>query len=293
MEIRCVAPSRSKVGEGAVWDDRAQVLWWVDIHGERIHRHDPTTGENCSTEFGEPVGCLAVRDSGGLVIAGKSGFWLFDPETGRREHLCDPESHLAQSRFNDGATDSRGRFWAGTMKEGGRAERLGRFYRLDPDRSLTPWRGEFFVTNGLAFSPDGRKMYFSDSSPEVRTIWTCDYDPETGMPGAPRVFLDTVGLAGRPDGATVDAEGCYWFAGVGGWQIYRISTEGRVLRAIDVPVEKPSKPMFGGPDLETLYITSIGSGISAGSDTRQPEAGGLFAITGLGVRGLPQARFPG
>ncbi|GGF50395.1 Sugar lactone lactonase YvrE [Mameliella alba] len=291
IEITCVAPVGAGVGEGAVWDDRAQCLWWVDIPAGVIYRYDPVTGENRTIEYGEPVGCLAVREQGGLVLATKSGFWLFDPETGAREAIHDPEAHLPDNRFNDGATDAQGRFWAGTMKDGGEPEALGAFYRLDPDGAVTAWRDGIFTTNGLAFSPDGRRMYFSDSNPGVRTIWACDYDTTTGTPGEPEVFFDTRSVPGRPDGGTVDAEGCYWQAGVSGWQLYRLSPEGEVLMTIDMPVEKPTKPMFGGPDLATLYVTSIGAGLS--DDPAQPDAGGLFAITGLGVTGLPQPRFQG
>ncbi|BBU58375.1 gluconolactonase [Mameliella alba] len=291
IEITCVAPVGAGVGEGAVWDDRAQCLWWVDIPAGVIYRYDPVTGENRTIEYGEPVGCLAVREQGGLVLATKSGFWLFDPETGAREAIHDPEAHLPDNRFNDGATDAQGRFWAGTMKDGGEPEALGAFYRLDPDGAVTAWRDGIFTTNGLAFSPDGRRMYFSDSNPGVRTIWACDYDTTTGTPGEPEVFFDTRSVPGRPDGGTVDAEGCYWQAGVSGWQLYRLSPEGEVLMTIDMPVEKPTKPMFGGPDLATLYVTSIGARLS--DDPAQPDAGGLFAIAGLGVTGLPQPRFQG
>lgn len=291
IKITCVAATRSKVGEGAVWDDRAQCLWWVDIPAGIIYRFDPKTGENAGIEFGEPVGCLAVRETGGLVLATKSGFWFFDPETGARESIDDPEAHLPLNRFNDGATDAQGRYWAGTMKEGGEPEAVGSFYRLDPDLTVTHWKGDIFTTNGLAFSPDGTRMYFSDSNPGVRTIWVCDYDGKTGTPGKPEIFFDTTEVPGRPDGGTVDAEGCYWQAGVSGWQLYRLSPQGEVLMTIDMPVEKPSKPMFGGADLDVLYVTSIGGGVSNAAD--QPEAGSLFAITGLGIKGIPQTRFAG
>jgi sugar lactone lactonase YvrE len=291
MRITCVAPTRSRIGEGAVWDDRAGVLWWVDIPAGLIHRFDPATGANDSVDFGEPVGCLAVRETGGLVLAAKSGFHFFDPESGTREAIGDPEPDRPGNRFNDGTTDMQGRFWAGTMKDGGTPEPVGRFYRLDPDRSITPWRDGIYTTNGMAFSPDGRRLYFSDSYREVRTIWACDYDTETGTPGEPSVFFDTNAVAGRPDGGTVDAEGCYWQAGIEGWALYRLSPKGELLQTIDMPVEKPSKPTFGGPDLDILFVTSLGVGLSDAA--RQPEAGSLFAITGLGIRGIPQARFGG
>ena len=171
MQVECVVASRSQVGEGAVWDDRAQVLWWVDIPAGLIHRYDPVARANTTIDYGEPVGCLAVREAGGLVLATQSGFWFFDPETGAKTAIHDPEAHLSDNRFNDGTTDSQGRFWAGTMKDGGTPEALGRFYCLDTDLSVTPWKDGFYTTNGLAFSPDGATMYFSDSNKAVRTIW--------------------------------------------------------------------------------------------------------------------------
>ncbi len=289
LNISCIASTKSLVGEGAFWDDRAQVLWWLDIPAGIIYKYDPLIGENREFKFGEPVGCLAVCETGGLVLAAKSGFWFFDPDTGNREAICDPESHLESNRFNDGATDAQGRFWAGTMKEGDNKEPAGSFYRLDADLSVTRWKEGFHTTNGLAFSPEGSRMYFSDSNPNIRKIWVCDYDQETGTPYEPALFFDTSKVPGRPDGGTVDSEGCYWQAGVGGWQLYRLSPRGEILMTIDMPVEKPTKPMFGGAGLDTLFVTSIGAGLT--NNTDQPEAGSLFSINGLDVKGLPQKRF--
>jgi L-arabinonolactonase len=130
-------------------------------------------------------------------------------------------------------------------------------------------------------------MYCSDSNPQVRTIWACDYDPATGAPGERRVFFDTRAVAGRPDGGTVDADGCYWMAGVGGSQLVRLTPAGRIDRIVALPVERPTRPAFGGSDLDVLFVTSIGAG------TTQPQAGGIFALTGLGVQGVPEVRFGG
>ncbi len=291
MQVDCVVSSRSQVGEGAVWDDRAQVLWWVDIPAGLIHRYDPVTAVNTTIDYGEPVGCLAVREAGGLVLATKSGFWVFDPDSGTRKAIHDPEPHLEHNRFNDGTTDAQGRFWAGTMKDGGPPEALGRFYCLDTDLTVRGWKDGFYTTNGLAFSPDGKTMYFSDSNKAVRTIWKAPYDGESGTPGEPEVFFDTTSVPGRPDGGTVDAEGCYWQAGIDGWQLYRLSPEGEVLLTVDMPIERPSRPMWGGAELDVLFVTSLGIGLTEGR--AQPEAGSLFAVTGLGLKGLPQVRFRG
>ncbi len=292
IKIECVADTKSGIGEGAVWDVRTQSLWWVDIPAGLIHRFDPDTSQNQTWEWGEPVGCLALRENGGLVLATKTGFWLFDPESGERQHITNPEPDLPGNRFNDGTTDAQGRFWAGSMQDDGTPpKRQGTVYCLDTDLTVKPWRTGMFTPNGMAFSPDGSRMYLSDSYPEVRQIWSFDYNQQTGEPGVEQTFFDTRAVNGRPDGGTVDEDGCYWQAGVSGWQLYRLSPEGEVLATIDMPVEKPTKPMFGGANLDVLYVTSIGMGLTKGSN--QPFAGGLFAVTGHGTRGVPQTRFAG
>ncbi|NJO35407.1 MAG: SMP-30/gluconolactonase/LRE family protein, partial [Rhodospirillales bacterium] len=221
VKIECAVDARAQVGEGAVWDVAEQALYWVDIPAGMLFRFDPSSGENRAWSVGEPLGCCALREAGGLLLATRTGFHLFDPVRGIKTPLVDPEADRPGSRFNDGTTDPRGRFWAGTMKMEGSPEPCGAFYRLDPDHRCRRWLDGVYTTNGLAFSPDGRTMYLSDSNPSVRTIWACDYDPDSGEPSNRRVFFDTRAVAGRPDGGTVDADGCYWMAGVSGWQLVR------------------------------------------------------------------------
>jgi len=167
----------------------------------------------------------------------------------------------------------------------------GSYYRLDADHQVSRHFDPVFTTNGLAFSPDGTVMYYADTNRDVQTIWACDYDPDSGTPSNSRVFFHSGEVAGRPDGATVDADGCYWFAGVGGWQLVRVTPRGKLDRIIEVPVEKPSKVMFGGAGLDTLFVTSISDGVE--DRVGQPEAGSLFAVTGIGTVGVPQIRFAG
>lgn len=282
----------ARLGEGPVWDVQDQALWWVDITAGEVHRHDPA-GADTNWQVGEDVGCLAVREQGGLVLATRSGFHFFDPQTGSTTAVDDPESDRPESRFNDGTTDPRGRFWAGTMKDRGDRAAVSSFWRLDPDLRVSQGHTGVTTTNGLAFSPDGATMYCADTAASVQTIWQADYDLETGEHGGLRPFFGTHELAGRPDGGTVDADGCYWMAGVGGWQVVRITPQGAVDRIIEVPVERPSKPMFGGSQLETLYITSIAEGITAGTEKDQPLAGSLLAVEGHGTHGIEQMRFAG
>ncbi|HRJ68108.1 MAG TPA: SMP-30/gluconolactonase/LRE family protein [Beijerinckiaceae bacterium] len=290
-EIVVAADVRCETGEGVFWDAETQALWFVDIPVGRLYRLNDGTLHHW--DMGEPLGCLAIDRAGNPVVALKHDIVRLDLSTGGRVLLARPETDRPHNRFNDGAVDRQGRFWAGTMKMGQPAERTGAFYRIDADHRVTRFWDGTFTTNGIAFSPDGRTMYLSDSNPEVRTIWACEYDTDTGTPGERRVFFDTRAVAGRPDGATVDADGCYWMAGVGGWQLLRITPKGAIDRIVDMPCERPSRPWFGGRNLDILYVTSIGAGLSSGTEARQPHAGALFAVHGLGVTGLPYPRFCG
>jgi sugar lactone lactonase YvrE len=289
-QITCVADTRSTLGEGAVWDGETQTLWWVDIKGHLVHNFDPNSGKNASFNVGEPVGSLAIRKAGDLVIATQSGIYLFDPASGDKVHVTDPEAHLSYNRFNDGTTDRQGRFWAGTMRDDGTKEQNGSFYRFDPDLQLRKMIPDFWTPNGLAFSPDGKTMYAAESHADVRSVWAFDYDTDTGTPMNRRVFLDTVGMAGRPDGATVDADGCYWLAAIDSWQVWRITPDGKIDLTIDLPIERPTKPMWGGKNLDTLYVTSLSLGLDPSRP--QPQAGSLFAITGTGYQGVPEVKMP-
>ena len=189
VEISTIVAGAERLGEGAVWDTEDQRLWWVDITGGLIHCYNPEDKSNQSFAFGEPVGCIARREHGGLVVAAKSGFWFFDPQTGQKRHIIDPEEDQPENRFNDGTVDPAGRFWAGTMKDGGEPKQQGKFYLLDTDLKLTEMDKLFYTTNGLAFSPNGDTIYFSDSNKLTRTIWSCNYDSATGLTGNAKTFL--------------------------------------------------------------------------------------------------------
>lgn len=292
VRVDCVLDIKARVGEGAVWDDRDQALWWVDIEAPSLNRFDPASGHNQAWTMPSRIGCFALRERGGFVVALQDGFKFFDTGTGGFEAITDPESHLPDNRFNDGTTDSKGRFIAGTVPMGPR-EPVAAFYRLSPDRSVETLFTGMRVTNGSAFSPDGRVFYFSDSEASVRSIWACDYEPETGAISNRRLFFDTNSVAGRPDGGTVDASGCYWMAGVGGWQLVRLTPAGEVDMVVEMPCERPTKVAFGGPQLDTLYVTSIGEGPTPSTEARQLQAGGVFALRVRGVEGVPAWRFTG
>lgn len=292
MQVDCVLDAKAQVGEGALWCEREQALWWVDIDSRALHRFDPATGQNRTWTMPSRIGCFVFREGGGMVVALENGFHFYDPKTEKLEPIVDPETDKPDNRFNDGTPDPKGRFIAGTMPMGPRKP-VAAFYRLSPDRRCEKLFDGLTVTNGSAFSPDGRTFYFSDSEPSIRTIWACDHDLDSGAMSNRRVFFDTRSLAGRPDGGTVDADGCYWMAGVSGWQLVRFTPKGEVDRIIDMPCEKPTKIAFGGRAFDTLYVTSIGIGLAPGTEARQPNAGGLFALRVPGVQGLPQPRFAG
>lgn len=290
IDVACVLDARAELGECPVWCAGEGRLYWADLDGRTINRFDPATGRNEAFRIADQIGSFALRRAGGLVVALRSGFHLYDPATERLDPIADPESHKPLNRFNDGRCDPAGRFWAGTMRDPqDPALREGALYRLDVDRRVTRMIEGIGTSNGLAFSPEGRTMYFADTNPNVQTIWAFDFDVATGAIANRRVFATTRDLPGRPDGACVDEEGCYWSANVYGWQVVRYAPDGRVIQAIKVPVEKPSMVAFGGTNLDVLYITSIRVLTTAPG---QPQAGSLFACQ-PGVRGLPEPYYAG
>ena len=288
--IECVLHSGAVLGESPWWDKDDQRLWWVDIRKRLLHCFDPAECLDISYDVGEQLGCAVRQKSGGLLLAMESGIYSFNPSESTKILKASLDINYQGQRFNDGCTDPVGRFWVGSMiDDGGPAKQMGRIYRLDMDGKLSAFFKPVFTANGIAFAPDGKYMYFADTNRAVQTIWVCEYDLETGIPSKPKTFLGCDDLAGRPDGATVDVDGCYWFAAVGGWSIVRVTPKGKIDRTIKLPIEKPSKVMFGGASLDTLFVTSISEKIS--NRPAQPDAGSLFAIYGLGTTGIAQNRY--
>ena len=292
FQIECVAAAGAQLGESPVWDSGREALWWVDINGRAIHRFDPATGEDRSTAVPRKPAALAVRESGGLVVATDRGFHAFSPDDGQMAPLAeDPEPDLPRNRLNDSRCDRQGRFWSGSMHDPTSDKvSAGRLHRLDPDLSVTTVLSGLGVSNGLAFSPDGRTMYHADTWAE--TVWAYDYDPDEGVPTNRRVFAEFFDVAGRPDGAAVDESGCYWVALVRGGQIARLNPRGGLDRMIAFPVTVPTMPAFGGSGLDTMFVTCLGAGAVSGDDARPGLDGGLFAFD-PGCRGLPEPSFAG
>jgi len=286
-----VADTRCAVGESPVWDQRDQRLYWVDIDAATIYRMEPD-GAIRAWRMAEKIGCIAPHSGGGWIAAMQSTIrrlHLRDEARFDEEVIARVQHATSPMRFNDGRCDRQGRFWAGTMFEDTSAGNpAGRLYQYTGKGLSFSGIDGLVVTNGMAFSPDGRAMYLADSWRATRLVWKFDYDVATGTPTNRRVFVDMHAHVGRPDGAAIDAEGCYWICSADGGCVLRFDPSGRQVGRIDVPVKKPTMAAFGGPRLDTMYITSIRPKNIDLSD--QPLAGGLF-VARPGVIGLPEPAF--
>jgi L-arabinonolactonase len=264
-------------------------MWWTDIEGKAIWWLDPGNGASDRIEMPDRVCCFANQRDGRMIVAFAKRIALFDPKTGALEDICTFEADNPETRTNDGRTDRQGRFIVGGMNEvTGTAD--SSVIRIDPDGSVTALIEGIICANSTCFAPDGRTMYFTDS-PE-KTIRAYDYDPDTGALGAMRILADFAGEPGLPDGSCVDAEGGVWNAEWEGRRVVRVAPDGTIDRIIEVPVWKPTCCAFGGPDLDTLYITTSRLMSSPDKIAAEPQSGGLFAVK-PGVRGLVDTPFGG
>ena len=290
-EVACVVDCRDLLGESPIWCPADQRLYWLDIKGQTISWFTPGTGEYTQVPVDEQPGALVLRERGGMAVAFFGGFRFFDPETGAVETIHDIETDGADCRLNDGRCDRQGRFWAGSMDNAMTGRPLGSLYRLDPDLSLHKADTGIVVSNALAFSPEGDVMYFGDLGQDV--IWAYDLDTDTGEISNKRVFAGPGSAPGLPDGSTVDAEGYVWSARWKGWCLARFAPDGTLDRTVEIPLQLITCPMFGGPDLDVLYVTTSRFRLSEDELAGQEQAGGVFAVTGTGCTGLPEPRFRG
>jgi sugar lactone lactonase YvrE len=286
LSVECIADVRCTLGEGPVWVEREQAVYWVDIVEQRVFRWSREHGVR-SFEPGAHVCSLAPRVDGGFIGAGYDGFLAIDLEKGLT-NLGNPEADLENNRFNDGKVDRSGRFWAGTMDRREK-EASGSLYRLDPDLCWTRIDTGYRVTNGPAFSVDGRTMYHTDSA--IQRVYAFDLDA-AGSASARRLLVQFGDGDGYPDGMTLDAEGCLWIAFWDGWCVRRISPSGERLQELRLPVQRPTSCTFGGPGLDLLFITSARRDLSEDALAMQPNAGGLF-MTVPGARGIAEPLFAG
>jgi sugar lactone lactonase YvrE len=276
--------AKAELGEGPVWDATNEDLLWVDITSCLVHRYHPATGETVSIDVGQPVGSIVIREEGGAVVGLKNGIHLLDWESGELTLISDPEAHLPDNRFNDGKCDPAGRFWTGTMLPD-EIDRMGSLYCLDTDRSCKQVLTNIGCSNGLAWSPDQKTMYYIDS-PD-RTVDALDYEVTTGEVGNRRTVIRIPEGGGVPDGMAIDLEGMLWVAQWDGYQVGRWNpATGELIGIVDVPVARVTSCAFGGPELTELYITTASIDQSEEALASQPHAGGIFRIN-AGVRGLP------
>jgi sugar lactone lactonase YvrE len=279
---------QAALGECPLWSVAEQVLYFVDIKRCRIHRFDPVTGALGTMELPEEVGCIGLAEGGGFIAGLRSGLWLLDQDGAPRKKLVDNPEDQAVSRFNDGGVDPAGRFIAGTVDET-REKGIASLYRYDSS-GLTRLADGLLTSNGVAFSPDGKRLYHSDT---LRyTLYTYDYDLEAGMATNRQVFASfgSENDKGRPDGGAVDAEGCYWTALFEGGRVQRYAPDGTLMAEYPVPAKCPTMIAFGGPDLKTLYCTSASIGRPEDELSQYPLSGALFSMR-TDVAGLARPLF--
>jgi len=280
-----------RLGEGPAFDERRNALWYCDIVARAIHRHDLDTGAVATFTFPSEVGSLGLTESGRLVVALRHEVGLFDPADGSfRRIAAIEEERGADTRLNDGKVGPDGAFWVGTMDDRDQPakEPIGALYRVDASGRVEMKVAGLIVSNGLAFAPDGRTMYHSDSRGRWIDRW--DLDPATGAISGRRRMAMMEDASGRPDGGATDAEGCYWSAGVSAARLNRFAPDGRLLAAVPVPVAAPTMPCFGGAGLKRLFVTSLRVGRAPELLERHPLSGRVI-VADSPVAGAPVSRF--
>ena len=290
-DITALPAPAALLGESPVWHPGLGALVWCDIPGRALHRHVLATGEHTQWALDSEPGCCAPLPGADWLLAQRDGLWRFDMATGQRHLLAPPPYDTTNERFNDGRADPQGRLWVGTIYEPRDAPRAA-LYRW-AGGALQRMAGDITVSNGLAFSPDGRTMYWADTT--AHRIFAFDFDDDTGSLSQQRVFAQFEpratgqGLAdygGRPDGAAVDVQGAYWVAMFEGQRLLRLAADGTLLQEVPLPVRCPTMPCFGGADLKTLFITTARLNRPADELADQPLAGRVLCLR-VDVPGLP------
>ena len=291
LEFSPLPGSQSQLGESPLWHPDEAALWWCDIPGRRLSRADPAQGTLRHWALPADPGCLAPLPGGELLVAMRDGLWRLEPGSGARTRLAPPPYDPATERFNDGRADPRGRLWVGTIYEP-RSPARAALYRFDA-AGLVRMADGITVSNGLAFSPDGRTLYWSDTP--SHTVHAFDLDLAQGTLSRQRVLArfaprgpqqPLADYGGRPDGAAVDVEGCYWVAMFEGARLLRLAPSGEVLAEVPLPVRCPTMPCFGGADLRTLYVTTARANRPEEELAREPWAGCVLQAR-VEVPGLP------
>lgn len=285
-EVQVFVAETDQLGECPVWDDRCRRLWWIDVTGRRLSSCS-STGEKISRMLlPDYPGSFRLRANGGIILAFRRGVALFDAGCGQCAYQPLPQETLARERFNDGACDARGRFWVGTMDRQMRSP-IGGLYRIDADLSIHRMTAGICLSNGITWSPDGKKLYQCDSRPA--RIYVHDFDLEAGEVNNRRIFVEfPAGAPERVDGCAVDANGFLWVASPGAGKILRFDPAGFLDREIELPVSHPSCVGFGGDDLRSMFVTSMRP-----QDASASSIDGAILAMHVEVPGLPAARFAG
>ena len=289
LEAQCVVRAEAIVGESPVWSPVEQRLYWCDITGQKIHRFDPLSGNNETFLLPDLVTAIALRRPGGLLLSLKKDFALYDIDSRQLTYLGDPEKEKRDNRFNDAKCDRQGRFWAGTMDNVNWNAASGALYRLDPDGTISCQQRDVCCANGMGWSTDNSTMYFTESFRYA--IYAYEFDAATGAISNRRQFasLDRAS-GGFPDGLTVDAEGYVWSVHNAIGKVVRYTPAGEVEREVLLPVPRPCGCMFGGDNLDVLYITTARETLTPEQIAKYPLSGSLFAVK-TGVRGIAETPF--
>jgi sugar lactone lactonase YvrE len=281
---------QNEAGESPHWDADKQVLYWADIVDPHLYRFEPTTGELETFKIDIHVTGIGLRKAGGVVMASKSGLHLWDGQLKEHRFIVDPEADKPDIRFNDGLVGPLGSYWAGTLNEADFSQPVGSLYRLSPDCTLHMMDTGFNLPNGIGWSSDYKTMYLVDSLAQV--IYAYEFDCAAGTIANRRIFAQIPEESGMPDGLTVDSEGYVWTGHWGGWHIARYDPDGNLERKIWLPVANVTSLIFGGADLDELYITTAWYLLDDKARKEQPLAGDLFRVR-PGVRGLRESKFGG
>jgi len=290
LNPECVLKCGNALGEVPLWHATTQCLWWIDVRTPSIQHWNPSTGTHQIYDLPTTsVGSWAFRRQGGMLLSLQDGLYSFNPVNGHTTRLLTLESDISGHRLNDGRADNLGRFWIGTMHDTVRGA-TGSMYRVDPDLSVHKAFDQVDIPNSTVFSPDDKLMYFADSP--AKKIWVFDFDLAEGRVFNRRLFVDCASDNGVPDGSAIDQDGCLWNANYGGGRIVRYTPQGNIDRIVQLPVTQPTCCTFGGPNLDTLYITTARQKLTQEQLAPQPLAGGLFALN-TSTQGVPVAAFAG
>lgn len=287
-----ICPSvRNAVGESPVWDTNTACWLWIDQAGKAF-RLDPASGEVRHWSVAEKIGSMVLRPDGGMVCSCETGIFdleLREAEAAGMTRLASITHPKTGMRFNDGRCDRQGRLWVSTMvMDISLGDAAGRWFRFTrQDGLIASEFGGFVIPNGSAFSPDGKTLYCSDTHRDVRMLWQFDYDIHTGLPSNKRPFVDLRQEVGRPDGAAVDVDGCYWICGLDEGCIMRFTPQGQLDRKMLLPMQKPTMCAFGGADGQTMLVTSLCRG-EKDLET-DPHAGRLLMFR-PGAQGIVEPR---